>query len=386
MSRSTALVLSGGGAHGAYQVGVLRGLIDAGLVPTQRSGFDVLVGASAGAINSGALAARADTFAEGVARLEKTWGRIRPDQVFRTDIRSLAGIGARWVRDLSFGGVLRGVEAKALLDTAPLHELLTGSIAFERIQQNIDSGALRALAVLATDLYSSEGLVFVHSAPDTPLWSRRCWSIEHAQIEAAHVMASSAIPIFFPSVPVGARHLGDGCIRNTAPLSPAINLGVDRVLAIGVRGPSPNVAPPASLPPPPTLAQIAGVLLDAVMLDALEVDVAHSDRVNRSVISCASPEDGRPFREVDVLWLSPTQSFAGLAAEYAHRIPRVVRYLLRGLGPDEAILELASFLLFDAEFCSRLMEEGRADVAASRDSIAAFLDSPPAERPAAPQP
>lgn len=376
MSRSTALVLSGGGAHGAYQVGVLRGLLDAGLVPAERSAFEVLVGASAGAINAGALAARADTFADGVARLEETWGEIQPDQIFRTDVRSLAGIGARWVRDLSFGGLLRGVEAKSLLDTTPLRQLLTESIAFDRIQQNVDSGALRALAVIATDLYSSQGVVFIHGAPDTPLWRRRCWSIERAQIDAAHIMASSAIPIFFPSVPLDGRHLGDGCIRNTAPLSPAINLNVDRILAIGVRGPSPNVAPPASLPPPPTLAQIAGVLLDAVMLDALEVDVAHSDQVNRSVVTCAGPEGGRPFREVEVLWLSPAQSFAKLAGEYADRIPRVVRYLLRGLGPDDAILELASFLLFDAQFCSRLMEEGRADVAASRDSIAAFLEDP----------
>jgi NTE family protein len=357
-------------------VGVLRGLLDAGLVPAERSGFDVMVGASAGAINAAALAARADAFADGVTRLEETWSEIRPDQVFRTDVRSLAGIGARWVRDLSFGGMLRRVEAKSLLDTSPLLQLLTESIAFERIQANVDSGALRALAVVATDLYSSQGVVFVHGAPDTPLWRRRCWSIEHAQIDAAHVMASSAIPIFFPSVPLNGRHLGDGSIRNTAPLSPAINLNVDRILAIGVRGPSPNVAPPASLPPPPTLAQIAGVLLDAVMLDALEVDVEHSDQVNRSIVSCAGPTGGAPFREVDVLWLSPAQSFARLAAEYADRIPRVVRYLLRGLGPDEAILELASFLLFDAQFCSRLMEEGRADVEASRDSIAAFLEAP----------
>ena len=373
MQGSTALVLSGGGAHGAYQVGVLRGLLEAKLISPDRSSFDVLVGGSAGSLNVGSLAARADNFEEAVSRLEKVWGEIQPDHVFRTDIRSLAGIGARWVRDLSFGGVMRRVEAKSLLDTAPLRELLNRTIPFERIEKNVASGALRALAVVATDLYTSQGVVFVHGAPDTQLWERRCWSIEPTVIGAAHLMASSAIPVFFPSVPLGGRHFGDGCIRNTAPLSPAINLGAERVLAIGVRGPSPNVAPPASLPPPPSLAQVAGVLLDAVMLDALEVDVEHSGRVNRSVIAHASPGDGSPFRKVEVLWLSPSQSFRNIAAELSDRIPRVVRYLLRGLGSDESILELASYLLFDSVFCSRLMAVGRADALASRDSVAQFL-------------
>jgi NTE family protein len=351
----------------------LRGLLEAGLISPDRSTFDVLVGGSAGSLNVGSLAARSDTFEEAVSRLEKVWGEIEPDHVFRTDIRSLAGIGARWVRDLSFGGMMRKVEAKSLLDTAPLRELLDRTIPFERIEKNVESGALRALAVVATDLYTSQGVVFVHGAPETKLWERRCWSIEPTLIGAAHLMASSAIPVFFPSVPLGGRHFGDGCIRNTAPLSPAINLGAERVLAIGVRGPSPNVAPPASLPPPPSLAQVAGVLLDAVMLDALEVDVEHSDRVNRSVIAHSSPTDGSPFREVEVLWLSPSQSFRNIAAELSERIPRIVRYLLRGLGPDEAILELASYLLFDSVFCSRLMAIGRADALASRDSVAEFL-------------
>jgi NTE family protein len=333
----------------------------------------VLVGASAGALNAGALAARADSFDEAVSRLEKVWGEIQPDHVFRTDLRSLAGIGARWVRDLSFGGMLRRVEAKSLLDTAPLRKLLDGTIPFERIQANLACGALRALAVVATDLYTSQGVVFVQGAPGTPLWERRCWSVEPARIGAAHLMASSAIPVFFPAVPLAGRHFGDGCIRNTAPLSPAINLDAERVLAIGVRGPSPYLAPPASLPPPPSLAQVAGVLLDAVMLDALEVDVEHSERVNRSVIAHAAADAGDPFREVEVLWLSPSESFRNIAAELSERIPRVVRYLLGGLGSDEAILELASYLLFDSEFCSRLMAVGRADVEASRDAIADFL-------------
>ena len=375
---ATALVLSGGGARGAYQAGVLRGLLDLGLLQGD-SRVDVVVGASAGALNGAAMAASADHPEEGVATLERLWSTIEPQRVFRTDVRSLGGIGARWVRDLSFGGVLRHVAPKALLDTAPLRALLAEHIRFERIDANVESGVLRAFAVPATNLYTADGVFFVDTRADVPLWQRGRFSIERTRIRVEHLMASSAIPVFFPSVEIEGRHFGDGSIRNTAPLSPAIHLGAERIVAVGVRR--------AGLPPekatagrraPPTIAQIAGALLDAVMLDAIEVDVEHSDRVNASVLTCATQDPREPFRWVDVLWLSPSGGFAKIAAELADRIPAVVRYLMRGLGPDDATSELASYLLFDAAYCNRLMEIGRADVQARRDELLAFFAQAPA--------
>jgi NTE family protein len=186
------------------------------------------------------------------------------------------------------------------------------------------------------------------------------------------VLASSAIPVFFPSVDIGGRHLGDGSVRNTAPLSPAINLGADRVIAIGVR----QTAPATERMPrrqPPSIAQVAGALLDAVMLDAVGIDVEHSERVNSSVLAVPSDVSGHPFRWIDVLWLSPTRHFHEIAREFAERIPPIVRYLMRGLGSDEETTELASYLLFDGDFCRRLVELGREDVHARADEVREFL-------------
>ncbi len=369
---TTAIVLSGGGARGAYQAGVLLGLVEQGFIggPGGAS-IDVLVGSSAGALNVAGLACRADDPQAAVVRMADLWRDIRAAQVYRTDVTSLGGTGVRWAWDLTFGGVTRRAQPKSLLDTAPLRELLGAHIPFERIAGNLAAGHLQALAVIATDLHTANGVVFVQAAADVPAWRRRRWRIEPATIGVEHLMASSAIPIFFPAVDIDGCWFGDGSIRNTAPLSPAINLGADRIVAIGVSG-----LPPTSVlrrRQSPTIAEIAGVLLDAVMLDALEVDVEHSERVNTSVLSCPTGDGAQPFRPVDVLWLRPSGRVRALAAEHAHRIPRLVRYLMRGLGPDDAITELSSYLLFAPEFCDALIELGRADVAAERERIATFF-------------
>ena len=377
-SPRTALVLSGGGARGAYQVGVLRGLADLGLLDRGRIGLDVMVGSSAGAINSGMLAAHADDLPAGVTALEGIWGNLQAKEVFRTDVRSLGGIGAKWAWDLTFGGVFGGVTPKALLDTRPLHRLLEERVPWERLDAAVHSGDLYALAIAATDLYSGDGTIFLHAAADAPEWKRRRWRIERTAMRAHHLLASSAIPIFFPSVEIGGRHFGDGSVRNTTPLSPAINLGVDRIIAVSVREPGPIVDPDHDRPAP-TIAQIAGILLDAVMLDAIEVDVEHSGRVNHSVVSCQTGNSHSPFRQVEVLWLRPSQNLTAIAADLAHRIPAVVRYLMRGLGSEESITELSSYLLFDTAFCERLIDIGRSDVVAAKDDIEAFFAPPKVE-------
>ena len=369
-SPRTALVLSGGGARGAYQAGVLQGLVEIGMIGAAGSPFDVIVGSSAGSINAGMLAAHADELREGVARLVEVWSNIAANEVFRTDIRSLGRIGVRWAWDLSFGGALKRVQPKSLLDTEPLRELLK-RIPLARIEEHVKSGALYAAAVAATDLYSSNGYLFVQGHSGIKAWKRSRWRIERTRLTIDHLMASSAIPIFFPSVKIDGRHFGDGCIRNTAPLSPAINLGAQRIVAVGVQGPGTEDTGRKKLPPP-TIAQIAGVLLDAVMLDAIESDVEHSARVNRSVMSCRARDGQDPFRWVDVLWLRPSMDIGALAAELSDHVPPVVRYLMRGLGTDESISELVSYLLFDPAFTMRLIEAGRADVRAAKAEILRF--------------
>jgi NTE family protein len=367
----TALVLSGGGARGAYQAGVLAGLLERGFGSSPLPPFNIYVGSSAGSINAAMLAAYADSFPTGVARLIDVWSTIMAHDVFRTDIGSLGLIGARWAWDLSFGGALRSVQPKSLLDTTPLRTLLA-RIPLHRINAHIRSGVLRALAVAATDLYTSNGVLFVQGQSKLKSWKRSHWQIERTRIGSNHLMASSAIPIFFPSIRIGGRHFGDGCIRNTAPLSPAINLGAERIVAIGVQGPG-LAEHPRKRTAPPTIAQIAGVLLDAVMLDAIEADVEHSARVNRSVLSCHHLHPGNPFRQVDVLWLRPSADIGAIAAKLADRVPPIVRYLLRGLGTDEAITELLSYLLFDPVFTTRLIALGRKDAVAAAPTIERFI-------------
>jgi NTE family protein len=267
------------------------------------------------------------------------------------------------------------VAPKSLLDTAPLRELLEERISFEDIDRRVDEGVLRAFALPATDLYTADGVVFLDAATDVPLWKRGRWSVERVRIRAEHVMASSAIPLFFPSIEIEGRHFGDGSIRNTAPLSPAINLGADRILAIGVRQPVTETGR-VRHSRPPSIAQVAGALLDAVMLDSVGVDVEHSERVNRSVIVAPDKADKageHSFRWVDVLWLSPRRHFHEIASEFAGRIPPIIRYLMRGLGSDEETTELASYLLFDAEFCGRLVEIGREDALARGDELRSFM-------------
>jgi NTE family protein len=369
----TALVLSGGGARGAYQAGVLGGLVEHGLLDGGGGCLDILVGSSAGAINAAAVGSRAEDLATGIARLEDVWREIHAAQVYRTDITSLGTTGVRWAWDLTFGGATHRVRPKSLLDTAPLRAFLGDHIQFDRIDANLAAGRLDALAVIATDLHTSNGVLFMQAAPDAPTWRRRRWRVERGAIRVEHLMASSAIPIFFPAIEIGGCWLGDGSIRNTAPLSPAINLGAERIVAIGVSGPLPAPGARRKRRPAPSVAEVAGVLLDAVMLDALEVDVEHSERVNTSVLHCPTGDPAQPFRAVEVLWLRPSELVRELAATHAHRIPRLVRYLMRGLGPDAATIELASYLLFDPVFCGQLVDLGRADVAAERDRIARFF-------------
>lgn len=366
MMPGTALVLSGGGARGAYQAGVLQGLLEHELVPPGPLPFPILVGGSAGALNAATLAAHAGRFEEGVGELASVWGNIRPAQVFRTDLSGLLGNALGWIRDLALGGLLGKVGPRSLLDTAPLARLLA-RIPFERIPEHVEAGRLSALVIGAINYATGNGVLFLEGRPDLPLWERPRHRVERTAVGVKHLMASSAIPLFFPAVSIDGRPFGDGCIRNSSPLSPAIQLGAQRVLSIGVRQTIPRAE--SSPTPLPTLAQVAGVLLDALMLDALESDAEHCVRINSAVRSGLS----EPFRAVEVLCINPSQSLSQLAAELRHRVPFMVRYLLDGLGDRQTSAELTSYLLFDSAFTGRLLELGREDVRARKDELREFL-------------
>ncbi len=357
-----ALVMSGGGARGAYQAGVLYGLYEQGIISQGPSPFKVLVGTSAGSVHAAALAAQADDLPRAILELMEVWSSIRPEDVFRTDPIALGNIAYHWVRDLTFGGLIGGVTAKALLDTSPLMRTLR-RIPFYRIEGLIDSGHLNALAIPATEYYSKDSVVFVQGREDLPRWSKVRARVERVNFDSGHVLASSAIPLFFPTVELDGRHFGDGCIRNTSPLAPAIRLGANRILAVGVHEKAGEYQYRR-----PSVADVAGTVLDAVMMDAMEKDIAHCHRINESLVG----KDDGEFRTVEVFWLAPSKPFAPLAEDMMNRIPFLIRYLLRGLGSDHSASELASYLLFHGDFCRRLIDLGRQDVAAQRRPLEEF--------------
>jgi NTE family protein len=373
------LVLTGGGARAAYQVGAIQAIAE--MHPVKRSPFRIIIGVSAGAINAVSLGAGADEFPLATARLAQIWRSLTPDKVYRTDARGLVGIGTRWLKDLSAGGILGPSRINYLLDTSPLRRLLAETLPISRVAQHFRSGVLRGLAVSTTSYATGLAVTFFDGARDIRPWFRSTRVGIRQRLRLPHVLASSAIPIFFPPVKIRGLFYGDGCVRLHAPISPAIHLGADRIIAVGVQS-----AVPVELPPersraprrdwvPPS--EIAGILLNAVFLDALEADVERLERVNRTVGFLPPEHRGtasQPLRPVPILVLRPSQDLGTLATDQYARFPRMLRYLLKGIGATgETGADLLSYLAFEPDYVNRLMELGYADTLRRRAEVEAFL-------------
>jgi NTE family protein len=390
-SNVLGLVLTGGGARAAYQVGVLRGVAElAGAGPCP---FQVVVGVSAGAINAVALAEGAADFASSVGQLAATWRALSPERVYRTDAASLARIGARLFKDLTTGGLLGPSRSNHLLDTAPLAALLRQRLSPPRLAEQIAAGRLRAVAVTATNYQTGSAVTFYQGASDLAPWLRSSRLGRPDRLTIAHVMASAAIPVFFPPAAVGGAFYGDGCIRLTAPLSPAIHLGADRVLAIGVRYPRSAEEVGAinhrAAAEPPTLSQIGGVLLNAVFLDSLDSDLERMERINGTLSAMPAEQRRRlrqPLRHIPVMALRPSRDLGRLGADRYARLPLALRHLLRGIGATgEGGWDLLSYLAFEPTYVGRLLELGYDDARAHRAELEAFLEPRPHTTPRAAQ-
>ncbi|HET9595165.1 MAG TPA: patatin-like phospholipase family protein [Anaeromyxobacteraceae bacterium] len=374
------LVLTGGGARAAYQVGALRAISH--IRREKLSPFRIFAGVSAGAINAISMAAGADEFQTAAAQLTDVWHGLTPDRVYRTDARGLLNIGTRWIKDLSAGGLLGSSRINYLLDTAPLRDLLAHVLPVSRLTPHLRNGLLRGVAVSTTSYATGMAVTFFDGARDVQPWFRRTRVGVREKLRLPHVLASAAIPIFFPPVKIRGLFYGDGCVRMNSPLSPAIHLGAERILAIGVQS-----LPPVELPPersraprrdwlPPS--EIAGVLLNAVFLDSLEADVERLERVNRTISFIPPDQRGtpsQPLRAIPTLVLRPSQDLGTLAADQYSRFPRMLRYLLKGIGATgETGSDLLSYLAFEPEYVDRLMELGYADTMRSRTEVEAFLE------------
>jgi NTE family protein len=372
----TALVLPGGGARGAFQVGVLKALAE--LLPSRSTNpFPIISGTSAGAINSVVLASKARHFCLAVTELEGVWGRFHSGQVFRTDSLTMLKSSLHWAAAIVLGGFLVGMP-RSLLDNSPLRALLSRNIRFPRIQKSIDEGHLHAVAVTAAGYGSARSMSFFQGAPQIRSWSRTRRIGVRQPLHLDHLMASIAVPLIFPPVMIGGEYFGDGAMRQATPLSPAIHLGADRILVIGVRDETADAALVQGQSPRfPSFAQIAGYMLDTLFMDGLYSDLERMTKINQLIDAVPPDQRSGPvkrMRAIDTMLVVPSRDLRELAHEHRRDMPVPLRILLRGIrGHSKPENRLLSFLLFEQPYTQALIDLGYKDAMAVKENLLDFV-------------
>lgn len=371
--RNRALVLTGGGARGAYQAGVLKYIGEN--IPEAH--FETLIGSSSGAINIAGVASHGGVLKNAGPAVANLWQNLEMNQVFRTDALALSKNGMRWIYDLLLGGILGRPLAHNLVDTKPLRDLMEGIYRPEVVKEALASGLLRNVAVSATEVYTGSLVTFIQSQ-EKKLWQRARRRSESTVLGVDHIMASAAIPLLFPSVLVNNRRYVDGCIRSTSPLGPATRLGAEKILAIGVRryymretGNLHEFGTPTP-EPKPSMAQLGALVLNSLFAESLDADVEHLERLN--AILPQQREGSFGMRQVNSLVIRPSEDLGEMAKHFTKQIPPLVRFLLRGLGAERGkSSDMLSYLLFVPGYLSTLVELGYADARAEHDRLAHFL-------------
>jgi NTE family protein len=375
-----ALILSGGGARAAYQVGVLQALAD--LLPAdQANPFPIICGTSAGAINALALAAHPGDFKASVHALANMWHNLRIGDVYLHDwFDIIKGLGL-----LGLSLFNQGIGRKrplSLLDNSPLWDLLGSRIQFGNISESVASGKLFAVAVSAMGYSSGHTVSFFQGHPSLQGWNRYRRAGVATQLRLEHLLASSAIPTIFPAVRINREYFGDGALRQLAPISPALHLGAQSLFVVGVSGNRTSTKATRKLPPKhsPSMGQIVGHLLNSAFVDSLEGDLEHMERMNQLIklIPEANMKSaGLELRAVDNMVISPSSPLDVIAGRNIRYLPDSLRFFLRAIGATAkgGGATAASYLLFSTEFISELMELGRQDAMAEADAIRAFFVS-----------
>lgn len=370
---STALILSGGGARAAYQVGALQAIAD--MMPTACGNpFPIICGTSAGALNATALAVHAACFSEGVDRLRSVWAGFDSSQVYRTDWPGVLSSALRWLSNLALG-MFNKTRPVSLLDNSPLQQLLSQTLDLKRLPASIHAGHLRALCLTMCSYTRGDSVSFFQGADNLEEWSRSRRRGERCELGVPHLMASAAIPLLFPAVNIDGEYYGDGALRQLAPISPALHLGARRVLVIGA-GSNQGGQPRRATPGYPSLAQIIGHIMTSSFVDSLEMDLERMHRINRT-LSLLEREGHQhaQLKPVKSLVLMPEATeIEELAARHAHTLPRSISYFVRGSGMfKKAGSNLLSYLLFESPYTQALMDLGYREAKVREVELRDFL-------------
>ncbi len=377
------LVLTGGGARAAYQVGVIKALAE--IAHPKESPFNVITGVSAGAINGAYLMSRADEFQIAAQGLWDLWAGLSTEKVYRTDATSIATLGTKWLQTVGMGGLVSQKRANHLLNTDPLRELLQQELQMDKLAGFFKSGILRGVSVSATNYLTGTAISFFDGSEQIDPWVRSTRLGIRTPITVEHVMASSAIPVFFPPVKLEGAPYGDGCIRLNSPISPAIHLGSDRIIAVGVRYLRSHTQTleinQTVKRDDLTIAEIGGVLLNAVFLDSLETDIERMERIN-STLSHLTPEIRakmpNKLKQIPVLTLRPSQDLGQLARGTLKEFPTLIRFLLKRVGAKEDKgWDLLSYLAFEKGYTSQLINLGYDDTIRKKEAILEFMFGDP---------
>ncbi|HEY3486907.1 MAG TPA: patatin-like phospholipase family protein [Gammaproteobacteria bacterium] len=365
-----ALVLSGGGARASYQVGVVKGVLE--IYGKRDNPFSIICGTSAGAINAGYLASRADNISQGINDLHDLWAALHPLDIYDTTWK----MALRNIFRLSkSAAVARGDRGIAVLDNKPLRKVVDDWMDFHAVKRNLESKKLRNLCITAMDYYTGESVSFYEGEPIEP-WQRAHRRGVYSDITTDHIIASAAIPILFPPQRVNGMFFGDGALRQINPLSPAIHLGAKQLFVVGVSANASIHKPEFCTFEPPSIAQVAGHQLNREFIDNLEADIEMATRFNHLIDAVAGATlSAESLHKLDILVVAPSMPIDEITVKYLHRQPRSMRFLFRILGAQGrgAGASFASYLMFEGGFCKELMALGYRDAWDQADSIRAFF-------------